>query len=109
MQFRIMQPSVPVKGQSVEAAISACEKGGLWKSALHLLSLMPQADVVLNVFSCNAAISACEKAGQWQSALHLLSLMPQAKVVPNAISYNAAISACERAVGGSQLCQLCIC
>jgi len=45
---------------SYSAAISACERGGQWQSALQLLSLMPEEKAVPNTMADSAAISACE-------------------------------------------------
>ncbi|CAE8647734.1 unnamed protein product, partial [Polarella glacialis] len=81
---------------SFSATISACEKGGQWQLALHLLSEMPEAQAIPNTITYNAAMSACEKAGKWQFALALLDDMPERKVRADEISYNAAISACEK-------------
>eukprot|EP00933_Yihiella_yeosuensis_P059746 TRINITY_DN6135_c0_g1_i9.p1 TRINITY_DN6135_c0_g1~~TRINITY_DN6135_c0_g1_i9.p1 ORF type:complete len:145 (+),score=13.01 TRINITY_DN6135_c0_g1_i9:237-671(+) len=81
---------------SYSAAISACEKGGQWQTALNLLSLMHQSRVVPNVISYSAAIRACETGCQWQLALILLILNPLSKVLPDAISYDAAIRACQK-------------
>ncbi|CAE8597308.1 unnamed protein product [Polarella glacialis] len=62
----------------------------------HVLALMLEGRLEVNVFHCSAAISACEKGGQWQLALSLLRTMPDMRVTPNEVSYSAAISACEK-------------
>eukprot|EP00933_Yihiella_yeosuensis_P059740 TRINITY_DN6135_c0_g1_i13.p1 TRINITY_DN6135_c0_g1~~TRINITY_DN6135_c0_g1_i13.p1 ORF type:complete len:232 (+),score=26.21 TRINITY_DN6135_c0_g1_i13:167-862(+) len=127
---RSVKLDAPGKGScrftiSYNVAISACEEGRQWQSALDLLSLMfhhPCLDKKLSMaisftaakldapvppsvpvkkadngkqLSYSSHISACEKGGQWLSAQNLLSLMLRSKVVPNVISYSAAIRACE--------------
>ncbi|CAJ1326891.1 unnamed protein product [Effrenium voratum] len=80
---------------TVNAAISACEKGGAWQHARHLLQRrLGKGDV--NVITFSATISACEKGGEWLQALSLLREMPKLQLEANVITYNAAISACEK-------------
>jgi pentatricopeptide repeat protein len=87
-----LQPNVI----TMNAAISACEKGGQWKKALALLDSMPDLGLQPNVITMNAAISACEKSGQWEKALAILDSMPDLGLQPDVITMNAAISACEK-------------
>ena len=51
------------------AAISACEKGGLWQRALLFLSSIGADYSEMYAITCNAATSAGEKGGQWQQSL----------------------------------------
>lgn len=81
---------------SFSAAIGACEKGGQWLKACHLLEAMLKGKVTPDVIIYNAAISACEKEGEWQQALNLFEAMLQGRVNPDIIVYNATISACEK-------------
>ena len=60
---------------SFKAAISACGKGGQWKSALLLLCKMREAGMTANVISFNAGISACEKGVQREQSIALLYKM----------------------------------
>lgn len=78
------------------AAISACEVGGRWDSALMLLDWMRLLGVQPDVISFNAAISACAKGGQWAYAVALLQQMATLGLEANVISYSAAIDACAR-------------
>ncbi|CAK9064649.1 unnamed protein product [Durusdinium trenchii] len=75
------------------ALISSCEKGRQWQWALHMLLVMKESSVRLDVITYSAAISACEKALQWERALELLAEMRAERVPPNRITVNAAISA----------------
>ncbi|CAE8646079.1 unnamed protein product, partial [Polarella glacialis] len=49
----------------LNAAISACEKGSEWRSAVLLLAAASRWKLRPDVTSHNAAISACEKGRQW--------------------------------------------
>ena len=69
------------------AAISACEKGQLWKKALGILDDMIDRGVQPEAITFNAAISACEKGHQWQKALTLLDDMGRHGATPNTTSY----------------------
>ena len=64
--------SVQADVVTYNAAISACEKGQQWASALNLLGQMWHWSVQANVVTYSAAISACERGQQWASALELL-------------------------------------
>ena len=48
---------------SFSAALSACEKGEVWRCALGLLAEMRERELKLDVISLSAALSACEKGG----------------------------------------------
>ena len=63
------------------AAISACERGGLWKRALQLLDEMQHRGIEPNVISFSAAISACEKGEQWERGLQLLNVRSQCREI----------------------------
>eukprot|EP00913_Durusdinium_trenchii_P020863 g19602.t1 len=67
----------------LNAAISACEKGSCWKSALILL----QTEVP-------DVISASGRAQRWKIAVKLLEEMSEKKSLPNAVSFGAASVAC---------------
>ena len=54
------------------AAISACETGMQWQSALVLLSRMASVSTAATSITYGAAISACEKGSQWEKALQFL-------------------------------------
>lgn len=56
--------SLDVNVITISAAISACEKGSQWPTALRLLA----ASMEKNVISYSAAMSACAKGMQWQHA-----------------------------------------
>ena len=62
------------------AAISACEKGQQWHTALRLMAQMRQMGLQPTAVTYGAAISACEKGKQWQKALALLAQMSEEKV-----------------------------
>ena len=79
------------------AAISACEKGRAWDTALRLMAQMRVLGIQPTAVTYGAAISACEKGKQWQRAMELLEQMAQDKIKPNTIVYSAAISACGSA------------
>ena len=49
-----------MSASAFNAAISACEKGGQWLLALHLLDCMLNSNVQPGIVPYNAAISACE-------------------------------------------------
>ena len=53
------------------AAISACEKGGLWEQGLTRPHKMRCTSMTTIVISFNAAISASEKGGLWELAWKL--------------------------------------
>eukprot|EP00435_Cladocopium_sp_Y103_P030733 s141_g7.t1 len=81
---------------SFNAAISACDKGGQFTSALRLLDLMSEAVVVPDVITFNGIISASGKDRHWRHACGLLSQILARNISPNIISYNSAINACAR-------------
>ena len=54
------------------AAISACEKGRAWETALQLINQMRRVGIRLSPVTYGAGISACEKGRQWEHALTLL-------------------------------------
>jgi hypothetical protein len=56
--------SLDVNVITISAAISACEKGSQWPTALRLLA----ASMEKNVISYSAAMSACATGMQWQHA-----------------------------------------
>ena len=53
--------NIPRDTVTYNAAISACEKGGQWQTALDLLTEMERKSIPRNTITYNAAISACEK------------------------------------------------
>eukprot|EP00435_Cladocopium_sp_Y103_P065128 s416_g27.t1 len=87
------------RGEAVTAAgftavISACERQGFWRPALHLLDAARAAGAA-DGRAVAATIAACEKGLQWQRALALLQRRPDFEVpVPEAFA--AACSACEK-------------
>ncbi|CAJ1406799.1 unnamed protein product [Effrenium voratum] len=96
--------STAISAETINAAVSACEKGGgRWEQALALLSQFGRARLPISSVALNAALSACEKARQWQRALRLLFLLDGhggegfLGVQATAVSFNAAASACGRA------------
>ena len=83
------------------AAISSCERGAQWLTALRLLDIQPVGlSQKVDIITFNAAISACEKSSQWQWALQLLSAAKAERAERlrlDVITFSAAISACEKA------------
>ncbi|CAE7579575.1 EMB2076, partial [Symbiodinium pilosum] len=57
---------------SYNAAISACNAGGMWQQAVDLLMSLDECMIQADRISYNAAISACEKNQEWLLALRLL-------------------------------------
>ena len=89
-----LQPSLV----SLNAATSACEKTGLWRSAFWLLnSKVKTWSLKADTITYNAALSACEKAADWTAALELLSMMCFRSTKRSKISFGAVVSACEKA------------
>lgn len=78
------------------SALTACEKGGLWREGAALVEDMQQKSVRPNQLSFGAAISAREKHGLWLQALDVVRCMRCATLPPDAISFSALISACEK-------------
>ncbi|CAE8601081.1 unnamed protein product, partial [Polarella glacialis] len=101
---------------SFNAALSACERAGLWRPALILLQLLttrlantPLEGLRPDSATLNSAMSACEKGQQWQRALAILPLyrhsrrpslgsgglaQESAGPVRTPVTYGAAVSAC---------------
>ncbi|CAE7220788.1 unnamed protein product [Symbiodinium necroappetens] len=82
----------------LSAAISCCDAGREWLTALHLLRAAPVADLA----SFSAAVSACGKQTEWQPAYLLLHGAETAALQPDVLIYDAAIAAC--AVAESNPC-----
>eukprot|EP00435_Cladocopium_sp_Y103_P068369 s205_g31.t1 len=79
------------------SALTACEKGGLWREGATLVEDMQQKVVAPNQLSFGATISACEKLGLWVQALDVVRYMNKfTGILPDAISFSALISACEK-------------
>ncbi|CAE7555982.1 unnamed protein product [Symbiodinium natans] len=78
------------------AAITACEKGGAWQTALRLLRDLNQTRISPDVIMYNATMSACEKGEQWAQALSLLLDLRVSQLEADVISYNSVISACGK-------------
>eukprot|EP00438_Fugacium_kawagutii_P013449 Skav225990 [mRNA] locus=scaffold4003:121009:122055:+ [translate_table: standard] len=75
-------------------ALTACEKGNLWREGAALVEEMQQKSVRPNQLSFGAAISA--KRGLWLQALEVVRFMRCGTLPPDAISFSALISACEK-------------
>ena len=83
---------------SFNAAISACEKCGVWDKALAILAAMSsKGSSTPGLITLNAAMSACEKGQRWTEALDLFSRARVWQLCPNEISWQVVLSACERA------------
>lgn len=76
------------------AAISACEKGLAWRSALALFAEL-QGEVQADVISYNAIITACQKGKQWQQVLRLLEELEVSHGNASVIALSNAILACD--------------
>ncbi|CAK9065290.1 unnamed protein product [Durusdinium trenchii] len=59
----------------------------------HVLSLMQQKRVELNVIHCNTAIKAC-CSGAWLQALNFLEQMLQMRLKPDVFTYSSVMTAC---------------
>lgn len=64
---------------SLNATISACERGRQWETALLLMASMPGRAIHADTVTYNAAIAACGKGERWDLALELLACMWQAR------------------------------
>ena len=69
------QTEVQSNAVTFSAAISACEKGGEWERALHLVGTMLRSSVESSTIAFNATLSACEKGAEWEKALGSPSLV----------------------------------
>ena len=65
---RCRAPTVEPNVVVMSAAMSACEKGGRWETALALLAEMPRLGIEPNNYTFSAAMRACERGGQWEKA-----------------------------------------
>ena len=54
-----MMPNVT----SFSFAVSVCEQGEQWETALSLLGMRHEESITPNAITFNAAVSACEKGG----------------------------------------------
>ena len=61
---QVEQNALEVNVISYSAAISACEKGGLWQQAMFLLFQMGHNDLEADVISYSAAVSSWEKGAR---------------------------------------------
>ena len=101
----------------LNAAMSACEKGGHWSRALELFDAAAAAAAAAatspldrrrsgddegnhddswrggspDLWTFNTAICACERGRRWERALALLRAMRPAGLTPNSVSYCTAI------------------
>eukprot|EP00973_Karenia_brevis_P044086 6109456-Karenia_brevis.AAC.1 len=80
---------------SFNAAISACEKNGLWLRVAPLLNEMWRERLTPVEIRFNTAITSCEKGGQWQFAAMMHDETRGESLRSDVISFNAAISTCE--------------
>ena len=80
---------------TLNATMSACQKGGQWQLVFQLLTAMLGAGLAADVVTFSALISACEPCGLWEQVLLLHAEMARSQVVPNRITYSASISACR--------------
>lgn len=101
----IAMERIPITRAMYSAAITACEKSGMWAQALKLFDDLTRSNLQHDVVSYSAAIAACAEGAQWQRALDLLrdmrkptQAMPHG-LRPNDITLNSAMTACAR---GSQ-------
>ncbi len=69
---RCRAPTVEPNVVVMSAAMSACEKGGRWETALALLAEMPRLGIEPNNYTFSAAMRACERGGQWEKAAGLV-------------------------------------
>lgn len=75
------------------AALTACERGRQWLSALQLLTKMPATSLQGNVVTYSAALAACADAVQWHAACQLFWDMASASVEANTVVFGAATGA----------------
>ncbi|CAE8627485.1 unnamed protein product [Polarella glacialis] len=79
---------------SFNAAISACDRGRQWPSALGLFGELFDAGLQPDVITCNSLISACAAGLAWRPALELLAAMPTMSLTPDQVSYSGAVRSC---------------
>merc|ERR1719383_228990 len=73
----------------VNATISACEKGGQWQIALHMLAEHGERDTI----SFNSVMSACAVDTRWAEALAVFRSMGEECVEQTRRSYSALLDA----------------
>jgi pentatricopeptide repeat protein len=70
-------------------------QGGLWQSALALMSEAVNDGILLDSRSYSAALRACKHSGNWRKAVSLLSEAQQrSHVTADVVMYTEAIAAC---------------
>ncbi|CAE7883209.1 unnamed protein product, partial [Symbiodinium necroappetens] len=72
----------------------ACEKGGAWQNALHLLSEMSFTRLRVSAVSIAAGMSASVQKSQWPLALRLFFDMLQDSIAADTVVYELAVLAC---------------
>ena len=77
------------------SALSACEKGSQWETALLLLFQLDEVLLQPDVVTCSAAISSCESSRHWEMALILFTSFRE-QTSPDVIIYGSIIAACEK-------------
>ncbi|CAK9078701.1 Pentatricopeptide repeat-containing protein 10, partial [Durusdinium trenchii] len=93
-EFQCYEYPLPPHVNAVNAAISACDKGGQWRRAIHFLAWLPGWDLLPDVVSFNSTASGCGKAFEWQRSVHLIGKVQD--VERTVVSYGAGISATEK-------------
>ena len=61
MRTSVRERELKPKVNSLSAAMSSWEKGGVWRRPLGLLDEMKERELKLDVISFNSAVSSCEK------------------------------------------------
>ncbi|CAJ1347827.1 unnamed protein product [Effrenium voratum] len=81
---------------SVNAGISACSRGMLWRSAASLLDgLLQSSSRRATLVSFNAAMTACGNCKQWSTLMGIMQQLSRSSLQPDAISLNAAAGVLE--------------
>ena len=88
--------NIPRNEITYSALAWAVEKNGDGKTALHVIELMKNEGLELNIVIYNAAMWACVKGGLWEQALQLYEEVSSKDIECTIETYNAAIWACEQ-------------
>ena len=92
---RVFTPNVVVFG----AAMSALERGSMWRATQQLLDRMKSSVVAPNVYVYTAALNSLEKAGNWELVFAMLEDMKGMTVTPTSVTYDVLVRACRNYPG----------